>query len=192
MDRIQNKSTKTIRVILIIVFLIQIILTAFPFIWSEGAFKDLNTSNSESTTSWICSSCGVENPPETTQCKSCNALRKSTFTALDMIMYIGASTGNHDADNVLNVMGMCFMSFLLLPLIAVLFQIFDRYYNWKNIVGLICSGLGVICVIYFVEGYLCLGSLLSLLMYLVSFFFCVMGIFARLLQTPNTAPQKSK
>lgn len=192
MDRIQNKSTKTIRVILIIVFLIQIILTSFPFIWSEGTFKDLNTQGSETSSSWICSNCGVENLPDNTQCESCNAVRKSTFTALDMIMYIGASTGNPDYDNVLNVMGMCFLSFLLLPLIGVLFQIFDRYYNLKNIVGLLCSGLGVICILYFVEGYLCLGSLLALLMYLVSFFFSVMGIFARLLKTPNTAPQKQK
>lgn len=190
MDRIQNKSTKTIRVILIIVFLIQIILTSFPFIWSEGTFKDLNTQGSEASSSWICSNCGVENSPNTTQCESCSAVRKSTFTALDMIMYIGASTGNPDYDNVLNVMGMCFMSFLLLPIIGVLFQIFDRYYNLKNIVGLLCSGLGVICILYFVEGYLCIGSLFALLMYLVSFFFSVMGIFARLLKTTNTAPQK--
>lgn len=190
MDRIQNKSTKTIRVILIIVFLIQIILTSFPFIWSEGTFKDLNTQSTENSSTWICSNCGVENPPKSIQCESCNAVRKSTFTALDMIMYIGASTGNPDYDNVLNVMGMCFLSFLLLPIIGVLFQIFDRYYNLKNIVGLLCSGLGVICILYFVEGYLCLGSLLALLMYLVSFFFSVMGIFARLLKTPNTAPQK--
>lgn len=157
MVKIVNKSTKRIRVIQIILFLIQLFLTSTPFIW--GGMIDLSK-------------------------------KQSTFTVLDMIMYIGASTGNEADDKTMSIIGVCFLSFIILPLIALCFQLFDRYYNLKNIAGLICSGLGVVCLVYFVGSWLCLGAVVAMLLYLVSFFLSVMGIFARLLKVENTASKE--
>lgn len=107
----------------------------------------------------------------------------NTLTVLDMISYIGSSTGNPENDGILNTLGLCFVLFLVLPIIAVGFQLFDRKYNLKNVVGLICSGAGVVLIIYFVgPAFICYGAVVSLLLYLVSFFLSVMGIFARYLK----------
>ncbi len=150
MLKVQNKTTKVIRVVQIILFLIQIFLTTWPFVWG-----------------------GVIDPK----------LKQSTFTALDMISNIGSTTGNAATEQALNVLGLCFIAFLVIPVIAVGFQIFDRYYNLKNIVGLICCTLGIICIILFVGAkFLCLGSLCAMILYLVSAFLSVMGIFARYLK----------
>ncbi len=129
MIKVQNKTTKRIRVIQIIVFLVQIFLTSQPFVWG-GAFY--------------------------TQYK------KSTFTVLDMIANIGATTGNTETEGVLSTLGLCYIVFLVIPVVALGFQLFDREYNLKNAVGIICSALGVICILYFVGApYLCFASLIS-------------------------------
>lgn len=159
MLKIQNKSTKRIRVVQIILFLIQIVLTSTPFVWS-----------------------GAIDPTKT----------QSTYTVLDMISYIGASTGNGETERMLNILGVCYILFLVIPIVAVCFQIFDRFYNLKNVAGLICSGVGVVLIIYFVGSYLCFGSLLAMLFYLLSFFMSVMGIFARYLNVENTADKAPK
>ena len=150
MLKVQNKTTKAIRVIQIILFMIQIFLTTWPYVWG-----------------------GVILPQ----------YKQSTFTVLDMISNIGASTGNAQTEQALNVMGLCFISFLVIPLIALGFQIFDRYYNLKNVVTLLCCTAGIICLILFVGArYLCFGSMCAMILYLVSAFLSVMGIFARYLK----------
>ncbi|MBQ5398261.1 MAG: hypothetical protein IIU14_02365 [Ruminococcus sp.] len=144
MIKVQNKTTKRIRVIQIILFLIEIFLTTWPFIWG-----------------------GQIVPGKT-----------SFFTAMEMVSYIGSE------NPVLNTMGLCFLAFLVIPVIAVGFQIFDREYNLKNVVGIICSALGVICVILFVgPANLCFGSMCAMLLYLLTAFLSVMGIFARYLKS---------
>ncbi|MCH5303626.1 MAG: hypothetical protein J1E41_02070 [Ruminococcus sp.] len=151
MLKIQNKSTKRIRVVQIVLFIIQIFLTSEPYVWGGAILTQYKTSS---------------------------------FTVLDMITNIGASTGNAESDQILSVMGICYTLFLIIPIIALGFQLFDREYNLKNVVGIICSFAGVICIMLFVGGnFLCLGSLIALLLYLVSAFMSVMGIFARYLKT---------
>lgn len=151
MLKVQNKSTKAIRVIQIIIFLIQIFLTSWPYVWGGTILPQF---------------------------------KQSTFTALDMISNIGSTTGNAQTEQALNVMGLCFISFLIIPIIAVGFQIFDRYYNLKNIVSLLCSALGIVCLILFVGArYLCFGSMCAMILYLVSAFLSVMGMFARNLKS---------
>ena len=153
MLKIQNKSTKRIRVAQIVFFLIQIYLCTVPYIWG-----------------------GVVIPGE-----------KSNFTVFDMVSMIGATTGNAETEQMLNYLGVAFIAFIALPVIAVGFQIFDRYYNLKNIISIICSILGVVLIIYFIGGYLCFGSMVALILYLLTLFLSVMGIFARFLKIENTA-----
>ncbi len=151
MLKIQNKSTKRIRVVQIILFLIQIFLTTEPYVWGGAILPQY---------------------------------KRSTLTVLDMISNIGASTGNAETEQMLNVLGLCYALFLVIPIIALGFQLFDREYNLKNIASIVCSAAGIICILLFVGGrYLCLGSLIALLLYLVSAFMSVMGIFARYLKT---------
>lgn len=150
MLKVENKSTKRIRIVQIIVFLIQIFLTSQPFVWG-GAFL-----------------------PQ---------YKKSTFTVLDMISYIGATTENAADASKLTIIGLWYIVFLVIPVIALGFQLFDRQYNLKNIVGIICSFAGVIAIIYLVgAANICFGSTIALILYLFSAFMSVMGIFARLVK----------
>lgn len=151
MLKIENKTTKRIRVVQIIVFLIQIFLTSQPYVWGGAFYSDY---------------------------------KKSTFTVLDMISNIGASTGNAETEGILTSIGLCFILFLVIPIVALGFQLFDRQYNLKNVVGIICSFAGVLCILYFIGAqYLCFGSMIALLLYLFSAFMSVMGIFARYLKS---------
>lgn len=159
MLKIQNKTTKKIRVAQIILFMIQIFLTSMPFVW--GGIIDPNSSH-------------------------------STYTVLDMIGYIGATTGSAAGDRALNIVGITFLAFIILPAIALFFNIFDRFYNLKNVASLICSGLALMCIVYFIGNWVCLGAVIAILLYLVNFFLGVMGIFARFLKVENTADKAPK
>ncbi len=151
MLKVENKATKRIRVVQIIVFMIQIFLTSQPFVWGGAIFPQF---------------------------------KKNTFTVLDMISNIGANSADPKAQGVLTTIGLWYIVFLVIPVIALAFQLFDRQYNLKNVVGIICSSLGVIAIIYLVGAkYLCFASMISLLLYLFSAFMSVMGIFARYLKT---------
>lgn len=103
-----------------------------------------------------------------------------------MISYIGTQSSNVKVTSTLTTIGLCYILFLVIPVVAVAFQIFDREYNLKNIVGIICSFAGVLAIIYLVgPQYLCFASMISLLLYLFSAFMSVMGIFARFLKTDD-------
>lgn len=153
MLKVENKATKKIRVVQIIVFMIQIFLTSQPFVWGGAIFPQY---------------------------------KKSTFTVLDMISNIGATSADPKAGEILTTIGLWYIVFLVIPVIALGFQLFDRQYNLKNVVGIICSFLGVIAIIYLVGArYLCFASMISLLLYVFSAFMSVMGIFARYLKTDD-------
>ncbi len=105
---------------------------------------------------------------------------EKAYTVLGMMSYIG-STG--DAQK-LTVIGLCYSLFLIIPIVAVAFQIFDRKYNLKNVIGILASGAGVMLIIYFVgPAYISIGSFLALIIYLLTFFMSVMGIMARYVKT---------
>ncbi len=155
MLKVQNKTTKRIRVAQIVFFLIQIYLTSTPFIWGGAIIPEY---------------------------------KQSTFTVLDMISFIGSTNNNAQAENALNMLGAIFILFVAIPVIALGFQLFDRSYNLKNIVGLICSFAGIMLIVFFIGGAnICIGAIFALLLYLVTFFMSVMGIFARFLNQKNTA-----
>ena len=149
MLKIQNKTTKRIRIIQIIAFMILILLTSQPFLRGTVDGKTLEY-----------------------------------FSALKMISFIGARDANGQYLSEIGTPAIAFLAFLILPVIALMFQIFDFNYNIKNVVGFIASFLGVVCIIYFVgPAYLASGSLLTLIMYIFTAFMSVMGMMARYLQT---------
>lgn len=233
---VQNKSTKRIRIIQIILFLVIIFLTSQPFVWNESYYKDTVKDIAIESGDFVTMSLvgkvdgkvftdekskeisyqvgddkfikGLdknlighkENETFTFKLKlpkkSSNkaiagktaeftaniksVTRKITFTVFDMISYIGAA-GNGTSQ--LTTIGLCYILFLVIPAVALGFQLFDRKYNLKNIVGIICSAAGILCILYFVGApYICFASMISIILYLLTAFLSVMGIFARYLK----------
>lgn len=105
-----------------------------------------------------------------------------SFTALDFISYIGT-------DSRLSMLGGLCIPFIVIPVIALGFQIFDRERNLKNIVGIICSVLGIFWLVQFVTfvgpDMMSIGSVLSIILYLLTAFLSIMGIFTRLMDVPD-------
>ena len=107
------------------------------------------------------------------------------YSALKMISFIGYNDQT-------TRMGLVFIAFLVLPLIALGFQIFDFYYNLKNAVGFIVSALGVIGIVFFIgPSMMGSGSLISLLVYILTAFLSIMGMLARIAKTgPDKTDKK--
>ena len=154
MLKIQNKATKRIRVVMIISFMIQILLTSQSFLRF--------IYNGE----------------------------KYSYSVLDMIYMILKHNASGDLMSKLGISVMAFSLFLILPVIALGFQLFDFYYNLKNIVGIIVSVAGVYMILNFVGlANLGGGSVITLIIYIFTAFMSAMGIMARYLKA-EAAPNK--
>ena len=157
MLKIQNKSTKRIRIVLIIFFMIQIFLTSQSFLrfMYDGKLY--------------------------------------SYTVLDMIYMIFKHNASADMLGRTGISVMLFSLFLILPVVALGFQLFDFYYNLKNVVGVIVSIAGVIMVLNFVGiANMGGGSVLTLIIYIVTAFMSVMGIMARYVKTPENNKTETK
>ena len=151
MLKVQNKSTKRIRVVLIIFFMIQIFLTSQSFLRFVYDGK------------------------------------LYSYTILDMIHMIFKHNASADMLGRTGISVMLFSLFLLLPVIALGFQLFDFYYNIKNVVGIIVSMAGVLMVLNFVGlGTLGGGSVLTMILYVFTAFMSVMGMMARYVNNNDT------
>lgn len=150
MLKIQNKSTKRIRIVLIIFFIIQIFLTSQSFL--RFIYKG----------------------------------KLYSYTVLDMIYMIFKHDASVDMLSKTGISVMLFSLFLILPVIALGFQLFDFYYNLKNIVGIIVSVAGVYMVLNFVGlPNLGGGSVLTLIIYVLTAFMSVMGMLARYVKSKD-------
>ena len=157
MLKIQNKSTKRIRIVLIIFFMIQIFLTSQSFLrfMYDGKLY--------------------------------------SYTVLDMIYMIFKHNASADMLGRTGISVMLFSLFLILPVVALGFQLFDFYYNLKNVVGVIVSIAGVIMVLNFVGiANMGGGSVLTLIIYIFTAFMSVMGIMARYVKTPEDNKTETK
>ncbi|MCR5652959.1 MAG: hypothetical protein K6F88_04070 [Ruminococcus sp.] len=157
MLKIQNKSTKRIRIVLIIFFMIQIFLTSQSFLrfMYDGKLY--------------------------------------SYTVLDMIYMIFKHNASADMLGRTGISVMLFSLFLILPVVALGFQLFDFYYNLKNVVGVIVSIVGVIMVLNFVGiANMGGGSVLTLIIYIFTAFMSVMGIMARYVKTPEDNKTETK
>ena len=107
-----------------------------------------------------------------------------SYTVLDMIYMIFKHSASADMLGGTGVSVILFSLFLILPVIALGFQLFDFYYNLKNVVGVIVSIAGVIMVLNFVGlGNLGGGSVLTMIFYVFTAFMSVMGMMARYVKT---------
>lgn len=157
MLKIQTKTTKRIRVVLIIFFMIQIFLTSQSFLRFVYDGK------------------------------------MYSYTVLDMIYMIFKHNASADMLGKTGISVMLFSLFLILPVIALGFQLFDFYYNLKNIVGIIVSITGVILVLEFVGlANLGGGSVLTMIIYIFTAFMSVMGMMARYVKTGSEESKDKK
>ena len=104
-----------------------------------------------------------------------------SYTVLDMLTFI-----NQD-EYAVKLVGFVSILFILIPVIALGFQIFDRFYNLKNIAGIICSFVGVMLILTLDISCIDWGAIFAILLYLLTFFMSVMGVFARYLKVENVA-----
>ncbi len=158
MLKVQNKSTKRIRIVLIIAFMAQILLTGtayfLRFVYDGKLYQ---------------------------------------YTVLDMVYMIFKHDASADLFSGVGIPVMMFSLFLILPVVALAFQIFDFYYNIKNVVGILVSIAGVYMILNFV-GLANLGtaSLLALLLYIFTAFMSVMGMMARYVKTADNNNSDNK
>jgi len=148
MLKVQNKHTKRIRVVLIIAFAAQLLLTSQSFI--TFIYED----------------------------------RVYNFTALSMISFIGAQDATGKYLSEIGTPAIAFLAFPIIAAVALGFQIFDFYYNLKNVVGIIVSIIGVFCVLNFVGiSAMGFGATMTLIIYVFTMFMSVMGMMARYVRT---------
>lgn len=162
MLKIVNKTTKKLRIALIVFFLFILFANSLPFIYGSNANNELQY-----------------------------------FTPVDMILFITAYTDDAtmtESVRALQTAGASYLTFFIIPIIGFLFAAFDKERNLKNVVGIICSISGVLAIIYLVgPQFLCIGSLIVLFLYLVTFMLSIYGMFARYLKVSdkdNTANNK--
>ncbi|MDP4120696.1 MAG: hypothetical protein Q8876_06565 [Bacillota bacterium] len=74
--------------------------------------------------------------------------------------------------------GYVFSVFIIAPLIALIAAIFDKNHNIKNILGFVCSAIGIIWITYYIRSAIQIGALLTMFLYLVTCFLSALGFFA--------------
>ncbi|MGN0559176.1 MAG: hypothetical protein ACI4IS_06995 [Acutalibacteraceae bacterium] len=102
------------------------------------------------------------------------------FTCIDLIF------GNTENQMPL-VIRLASVVFLIIPIVGFFAASFDKTRNIKNIIGIAGSGIGVCAIVIMIGGEaLALGSMLSLLLYLITFFVSMLGVFSRILPNNST------
>ena len=80
-------------------------------------------------------------------------------TALEVISFLTADRWQ--------ALGATYLVFLILPIVGLLFAIFDKKRNIKCAVAILCSVAGVIAITMMIGLYLSIGSLISIFVYLI-------------------------
>lgn len=206
MLKVQNKATKRIRIVLIIFFMIQILLTSQSFLLfpTYQTFEETKTTSQgqvigkdakenvvvENSNGDIVS---VKDKSGKVISPNVYVYDKMSYTVLDMIYMIFKHDASADLFSGVGIPIMMFSLFLILPVVALGFQIFDFYYNLKNIVGIIVSIAGVYMVLNFVGlANLGSGSVLTLIFYIFTAFMSVMGMMARYVKTADNNTDTKK
>ena len=80
----------------------------------------------------------------------------------------------------LSNIGLWAIIFIALPVVALGFQLFDFHYNLKNIVGFFASAVGIVSILYLIgPAFIGSGSLIAIIIYIITAFASVMGMMAR-------------
>lgn len=203
MLKIQNKSTKKIRITLIVFFMIQIFMTSQSFLTfptyqtfektettSQGQIIGKDAKNNVIVENLNGEIVSVKDEKGEAISPGDYVYDNMSYTVLDAIYAVFHHDASADFFSKQNASFMVFSLFLILPVIALLFQVFDFYYNIKNIVGFLVSAAGVILILNLIGlPNLGGGSLFSLIIYVFTAFMSVMGMMARYVKTNDDKPE---
>ncbi len=102
-------------------------------------------------------------------------------TVFDMLGYIGGTFPNIPASEALQSYIPFFFIFPVIPLVGFFFCALDKERNMKNIVSIICCLLGVVSILFIVTlNFIDIGSMLSLLVYILVSFITTIAMMARI------------
>ena len=102
------------------------------------------------------------------------------LSVLKMLSLIGAHNDNGQYMSSLSNIGLWAIIFIALPVVALGFQLFDFHYNLKNIVGFFASAVGIVSILYLIgPAFIGSGSLIAIIIYIITAFASVMGMMAR-------------
>ncbi len=72
--------------------------------------------------------------------------------------------------------------FIVIPFVAMMFCLLDKKSNIKNLVSFICSLVGIGLITFGLGAYISLGSMLALLLYLVTAFITVLSLMVSIMK----------
>lgn len=102
-------------------------------------------------------------------------------TVFDMLGYIGGTFPDIPAAEALKSYIPFFFLFPVIPTVGFFFCALDKERNMKNIVSLLCCLLGVLSILLIVTlNFIDIGSMLSLLVYILVSFITTIAIMARI------------
>lgn len=113
-----------------------------------------------------------------------------SYSVFGLISYIGGSAPETAAGEAFLNYVMFMPILVIIPIIGFFFCALDKQRNLKNLVSIACCFAGVITILLFVGSALSLGSMLSLLVYLLISFLTTIAMFARI--TNDSKPTDKK
>ena len=102
-------------------------------------------------------------------------------TVFDMLGYMGGDFPNSTLSGSFQTILPFYFVFLIIPIIGFFFCALDKERNLKNIVSIICCLAGVFSILTIVSlNFMDYGSLLSLLLYILTSFITTIAMMSRL------------
>lgn len=102
------------------------------------------------------------------------------YTVFDMILFWGGNIPDTAAGSAFQTYILFMPVFFIIPIVGFFFCALDKERNMKNIASIVCCLLGVLSILIILGYSLSLGSMISLLLYLVICFLTTMSMFARI------------
>ncbi len=111
-------------------------------------------------------------------------------TVFDMLGYIGGSFPDISASAAFQSYYPYFFIFPLIPIVGFFFCALDKERNLKNIVSVFCCLFGVLAILLIVTlNFMDIGSMLSLLFYILISFITAIAMMARIADNPEKSAQ---
>lgn len=148
-DRVENKTTRKLRIALWFVFLLNIVCLSLPFVGEQSATEYY---------SW---------------------------TGIDMFMALFV-----DGDKRFPMIGALSLVFFILPIVGFFAAFIDKHSYIKCLICLLVSVAGVACICFMISTNISIGSVFSMLLYLVSAVFSVL-LFLYTATTRNKEKENS-
>ena len=102
-------------------------------------------------------------------------------TVFDMLGYMGGEFPDSTLSESFKSVLPFYFIFIIVPIVGFFFCALDKERNMKNIVSLLCCLLGVLSILLIVTlNFIDIGSMLSLLVYILVSFITTIAIMARI------------